>query len=104
MSPLNTPTPEHDTDPHQQMDELIDRADLSRANRLRRQAERDACWRQHMKAAAKSSLCMGVMAEYLAQRLPEDGRLHAAAAWIAEEAKRMDVILLSMLHEEAADD
>lgn len=108
MSTPNAPTPEHDADQHQQMDELIERADLNRADRLRRQAERDASWRQHMKAATHSSLCIGVMAEHLAQRLPEDGedggRLHAAAAWIAEEAKHMDALLLAMLQEETADD
>ena len=73
-------------------------ADPFEADRLRRLAERarrqrEAEQHQRQQEAARE-----------AQRLPEDGRLHAAAAWIAEEAKRMDVILLSMLHEEAADD
>lgn len=84
--------------------DLIDKADQCRADRLRKQAERDALWRKRMRAATSTAMAIGALADHLEQRMPEEDRLRIAATWIVEYAERLERLLLAMIAEGTEDD
>jgi inactivated superfamily I helicase len=100
------------TDPRSPQDEdraflladRIDKADQLRADRLRRQAERDAMWRKRMRSAAATVMAIGAVADHLERRMPEDDKLRIGATWIVEYAEQLEALLLGMANEEAEDD
>lgn len=84
--------------------DLIDKADQRRADRLRKQAERDALWRKRMRSATTTVMAIGALADHMAQRMPEDDRLRCAATWIVESADQLEAMFLAMATEEAEDE
>lgn len=84
--------------------DMIDRADQRRADRLRKQAERDALWRKRMRSATTTIMAIGAMGDHIAQRLPESDKLRFAATWIVESADQLEAIFLAMATEEAEDE
>ena len=83
--------------------DMIDRADQRRADRLRKQAERDALWRKRLRSATTTIMAIGAMGDHIAQRLPEGDKLRFAATWIVEYAERLERLLLAMIAEGTED-
>lgn len=84
--------------------DMIDRADQRRADKLRKQAERDALWRKRMRSATTTIMAIGALADHIAQRMPDDDKLRIAATWIVEYADQLEAMFLAMATEEAEDD
>lgn len=84
--------------------DMIDKADQRRADRLRKQAERDALWRKRMRSATTTVMAIGALADHMAQRMPENDRLRCAATWIVESADQLEAMFLAMATEEAEDE
>ncbi|MNZ89734.1 hypothetical protein D3C78_1086690 [compost metagenome] len=84
--------------------DMIDKADQCRADRLRKQAERDALWRKRMRSATTTVMAIGALADHMAQRMPENDRLRFAATWIVESADQLEAMFLAMATEEAEDE
>lgn len=83
--------------------DLIDKADQCRADRLRKQAERDALWRKRIRAATCTTMAIGAMADHLERGMPADDELRIAATWIVEYAERLERLLLAMIAEGTED-
>lgn len=84
--------------------DMIDRADQRRADKLRKQAERDTLWRKRMRSATTTVMAIGALADHVAQRLPDNDKLRFAATWIVEAADQLEALFLAMATEEAEDD
>lgn len=86
------------------IDDLIDKADQRRADRLRKQAEQDTLWRKRMRSATTTVMAIGALADHLERRMPEDDKRRIAATWIVEYADQLEAMFLAMAAEEAEDD